>query len=152
MNEEDVMETSIMHLCIPDYEQEQYGVIVPSWCSYNAVSILLNEISDWGCAYHFPVYTINDEPSNDVIIRNLPSAFDLESEDGKELKSVIENVCPIVSIKAEYGVVRVTLNSSDDALMVAEGMDGREFHGKCLSVSVKGKKREEEREGGERMG
>ena len=54
MNEEDVMETSIMHLCIPDYrKKERTGVIIPSGCSYNALSILLNEKSDRECAYHF---------------------------------------------------------------------------------------------------
>ena len=31
--------------------------------------------------------------------------------------------------------------------MVAEGIDGRIFHGKLLSASVKGKKMEEEKEG-----
>ena len=44
MNEEDVMETTIMHLCIPDYEEKEKDVlIVPSWCSFIALSILLNE-------------------------------------------------------------------------------------------------------------
>ena len=61
MNEEDVMETSIMHLCIPDYERkEKDGVIVPSGCSYHALSVLLNEKSYWRCAYHFPVSDINE--------------------------------------------------------------------------------------------
>ena len=55
MNEEDVMETSIMHLCIPDYEgKEKCGLILPSECSYNALSVLLNEKSDRECPYHFP--------------------------------------------------------------------------------------------------
>ena len=57
---------------------------------------------------------------------------------------MIESVSTIVSIKEEYRVVKVTLNSSDDALMVGEGIDGCEFDGKCLNVSVKRKK-----EGGE---
>ena len=47
MNEEDVMGASIMHLCIPDYIQnkEEDGLILPSWCSLNALSVMLNEIS-----------------------------------------------------------------------------------------------------------
>ena len=37
MNEEDVMETSIMHLCIPDYKmKETDGMLVRSWCSKEA--------------------------------------------------------------------------------------------------------------------
>ena len=68
MNEVDVMETSIMHLCIPDYEETEEDIlIVPSECSLNAMSVLLNEKLDRGCTYHFPVYDINDEPSNDEI-------------------------------------------------------------------------------------
>ena len=56
MNEEDVMETSIMHLCIPDYEQkEEDGLIVSSECSLNALSVLLNERVDRTSLYHFPV-------------------------------------------------------------------------------------------------
>ena len=146
MNEEDVMETSIMHLCIPDYEKkEKDGVILPSECSLNAVSVLLNKESARWDAYHFRVYDINTQPSNVVIIRNLPSMFSLEySDEGHEVKSMVENICTIVSINQFYGVVKVTLNSSDDALMVGEGIDGREFHGKCLNVSVKEKKRERE--------
>ena len=150
MNEEDVMETSVMHLCIPDYEKkkkEKDGVIVPSECSLNALSVLLNEISDWRCEYHFSVYDINEQPSNVVIIRNLPSVFYLNSDIGNQLKSMIQDISTTVSIYQSYGVVRVTLNSSDDALMVAERIDGCEFHGKCLSVSVKGKKREGKKEG-----
>ena len=56
MNEEDVMETSIMHLCIPNYEQkEKDGLILPSKCSLNALSVLLNEELHGKCTYHFPV-------------------------------------------------------------------------------------------------
>ena len=159
MSDEDVMEISVMHLCIPDYElkeKKKDGLILPSWCSLHAVSVLLNEISDWKCTYHFPVYDINEQPSNVVIIRNLPSKFDLKSA-GDELKSMIENVCPIVSIKPaispysirhiSYGVVKVTLHNREVAVNVAEGIDGREFHGMCLSASVKGKKREGKKEG-----
>ena len=144
MNEEDVMETSIMHLCIPDYEKkEKDGLIVPSGCSLNAVSMLLNEKSDRECVYHFPVYDINDQPSNVVIIRNLPSGFNLESADGDELENMIENVRLIISINqaisndsSRYGVVRVTLNNSEYAVKVAEALDGQLFHNMCLHLSV----------------
>ena len=141
MNEEDVMETSVMHLCIPDHkEKEKDGLIVPSDCSYNAVSILLNEDPNWSCAYHFPVYDMNDQPSNAVIIRNLPSGFDLYSEDRDELKSMIENLCPIVSINqastfTQYGVVRVTLNNREDAVKVSPELDAQLFHDEHGRVS-----------------
>ena len=131
MNEEDVLETSIMHLCIPDYEQKKKdGLIVPSGCSLNVMSILWNEKS-FTC--HFPGYDIKDQPSNVVIIRNLPSGFDLESPDGDELTSMIENVCSIISIDqastfTQYQVVRVTLRNSVDALAVATELDGYRFH------------------------
>ena len=136
MNEEDVMETSIMHLCIPHYKvKEKEGVIVPSESSYSALRVLLNEKSDRECSYHFPVYDINAEPSNVVIIRNLPSRFSLNySDEGHELKSMIENVCPIASINQSRGVVRVSLNSSDDARTLAEELSGREFHGQYLTA------------------
>ena len=41
------METSIMHLCIPDYDErkEEDGLILLSECAYTAVSIMLNEIT-----------------------------------------------------------------------------------------------------------
>ena len=72
--------------------------------------------------------------------------FNLKSEDGDEIWDVIETVSTIVSINQaisqvyhiRYGVVRVSLDSSEDALMVVEGIDGCEFRGKCLSASVKG--------------
>ena len=144
MNEEDVMEISIMHLCIPDYKEKKCGLVVPSTCSCNALSVVLNHESDRECSYHFPVYDINDEPSNVVIIRNLPFPFNLESEDGNELKSMLENVCRIVSINQaisrryiRYGVVRVTLHTSEDAVKVAEELDGQPFHNVCLRVSHK---------------
>ena len=107
MNEEDVMETSIMHLCIPDYERkEKNGLIVPSECSRSALNVLLNEPSDRMRTYHFPVYDINDQPSNVVIIRNLPSVFNLAWGTGNELKNMIERVCPIVSINQRASYIR----------------------------------------------
>ena len=116
-------------------------MIVPSECSLNALNVLLNRISKRVCTYHFPVYAINDQPSNVVIIRNLPSGFDLESPAGNELKSIIENVCPIISINqaiyhyyTRYGVVKVTLNSSSDARRLVERIRGLEFHGNYLTA------------------
>ena len=61
MSEEDVMETSIMHLCIPDYERkEKDGVMVPSGCSYYALSVLLNEKSDWNTTHRLLAVSYND--------------------------------------------------------------------------------------------
>ena len=54
MNEEDVMETCIMHLCVPDQKDMEYGLVVQSECSYNALTVSLNGISDRKCNYHFP--------------------------------------------------------------------------------------------------
>ena len=80
MNEEDLMETSIMHLCIPTQTQRK-GLILPSECSSSALSMLLCVKSDRQFTYHFPVYDIHDQSSTVVIIRNLPSGFLLESRD-----------------------------------------------------------------------
>ena len=144
MNEEDVMETSIMHLCIPDYEEKRKPrMIIPSGCSYNAVSILLNEISYRECTYHFPVYSINDQPSNVVLIRNLSSGFDLRwGAEAAELKSMIKNVCKTVSIDHSHGVVRVTYDNSEDASRVAERLNGWELAGSHLSLT-QGKREDE---------
>ena len=159
MNEEDVMEISIMHLYIPYYTWEEGDrLILPSDCSLSALTILLNETVDTECPYHFPLYDINEQPSNVVIIRNLPYAFYVESRAGYELKKrMIKRVGTIRSINQaiskystpaiSYGVVKVTLHNSEDAVNVAQEIDGREFHGMCLSASVKGKKREEKKEG-----
>ena len=55
LNEEDVMETSIMHLCIPDYwKKEKNGVIIPSECSYNALTHSLSLTS-----HNPPSFSIN---------------------------------------------------------------------------------------------
>ena len=76
-----------------------------------------------------------------MIIRNLPSGFGLTWGAEDELKGMIENVCPIVSIDQastsfrEYGVVRVTLNNREDAVKVAEELDGEIFHDVYLRVS-----------------
>ena len=78
MEEEAVMEISVMHLCMPDYERkEKYGLIVPTECSYEALSIFLTDLSDTESTHHFTVYDINYERSNTVIIRNLPPEFTL---------------------------------------------------------------------------
>ena len=62
---------------------------------------------------------------------------------------MIENVCPIVSIiqaiykpslierSIFYGVVSVTLHTSEDAVKVAEELDGQLFHDVHLRVSNK---------------
>ena len=128
-----------MHLCIPDYEKKEgNGWSLPSLCSYYALSIFLNEKSETWCSYHFPVHDINDEPANVVIIRNLPSGFYLGWPgwgDGDQLKSMIENVSTIVSIDEVYGVVRVTMNTADDASKVVNKLNGYEFKGTHLIFS-----------------
>ena len=109
-------------------------------CSLNAVSVLLNDNSNRGSPYHFPVYNINDQPSNVAIVRNLPPYFNLESADGNTLQTMIENVSTVVSINQamsnyqRYAVVRVTLNSSEDARRLAERITSVEFHRKYLTV------------------
>ena len=139
MNEEDLMETSIMYLCFPDYDkQEKDGLIVPSECSYDALSVLLNRVSDRDAPYHFAVYDINNEPSNVVFIRNIPYNLFFRFEDEAELRSMIQKVCTVSSIDPIlYEVMRVTLNSSDDAMKVAYYIDGQMFHNRYLSVSGK---------------
>ena len=53
MNEEDLIEISIMNLFIPNYEgKEEDGLILPSECSFNAMTVVFNERSDWRCTYH----------------------------------------------------------------------------------------------------
>ena len=159
MNEEDVMETSIMHLCIPDQTKKKNGLIIPSVCSFNALSVLLNERSDEKSPYHFPVFDINDQQLNAVIIRNLPSGFDYQySSFGDELKSLIMSICPIVSVvqainlrrrmwpPRRYGIVRVGVNNPDDAKIVQERIDGCTLYGRRLSVSVRVEKRGKEGE------
>ena len=147
MNEEDVMETSIMHLCIPDYESET-GAIIPHYCSLNALCVCLNDESDRRCPYHFPVYQLNKEPTNVLIIRNLPSRFDIESEIGNELTDMINNISEVDYIEQEegkcnpfeydehsrYEVIRVTLLSDERAGTVVMRLDGSEFYGTYMSV------------------
>ena len=132
MNEEDVMETSIMHLCIPDdiQKKEEDGLILPSWCSYSALRILLNEKVQWRCAYHFSEYDVNDELSNVVIIRNLPSRYP-----NSALTDMIEQVSKVVSIEEQRRVCRIKLRTTHGARKVVEALNGREFYGKKLSVS-----------------
>ena len=153
ITEEDVMETCVMHLCIPDYtKKENEGLIVPSESSLRALNVLLNtRRSDDHAAYHFPVYDMNDVPSNVVIIQNVSLEFDLNYSDaGRELKSLITSLKPNASIEQVdfYAVVRVTLNSPDDAQMLVQEMNGREFHGRHLivrrGVGEKGEKEEDE--------
>ena len=95
------------------------------------------EISDSSGTYHFPVHDINDLPSNAVIIRNLPSGFYLSSQAGHDLKSMIENLCPIVSTNEECGVVTVALTNTENAVNVAAELDGQLFHDEHLRVSHK---------------
>ena len=156
MEEEDVMETSIMHLCIPDYRLKpslgmdvrsrlfrhhvDSGLIVPSICSRNALSIVFPGMSDtWQYIYHFPAFDINEEPSNVVVIRNLPTHFPLNySDTGRALQSLIDSITPSVSIEPgyiKYGVVRVKLQNTGDARRLVEGIAGSEFDGKTLTAS-----------------
>ena len=135
--EENVMETSIMHLCIPDYEKKKKdGLIVTSECSYNALNILFNDMSDRECAYHFPVYDIHDEPYNVVIVRNLESdLYRLIYLENSQLTTLVNSITPVVSITpshpwTDHGVVKVVAYSADDALMLKEQLNGQEFNGR----------------------
>ena len=158
MSEEDVMETSVMHLCIPDYKKkEKWGYITPDFPTYYALTILLNEVVNLSCMYHFPVYDLSREFSNVVIIRNLPERFDIRFRNA--LTTMIESICPVISIhsprvKGErdyrwhsitHTCMRVTLESSAGAKQVVKRMDGMEFEGVYLSVR-QGMKQEEEEE------
>ena len=116
------------------------GLTVPSLCSLNALSVLFTDLSDtWKYTYHFPAYDINEEHSNVVIIRNLPTQFHLHnSATGRDLQSLINSITPSVSIEPlynKYGVVRVTMKNTDDARMLEEGIAGYEFYGKSLTAS-----------------
>ena len=99
------------------------------------MDIFLNEPSASASPYHFPVYDINGQPSNVVIIRNLTFQFNLVSPFGSELKTLIQSISPFDSIEepsygtVRYGVVIFTLSSSDAAKAVAKAMDGTEFDG-----------------------
>ena len=149
MEEEDVVEVAVMHLSIPAYtKKEKDELTLPSVCSYDALVILHNKISQREYSYHFPVYDINTQPSNAVIIRNLPSHFRLDWIDGYELRSMIKSIQRVVVEQARnegivYPVVRVKMKSREDAKRVVEEMRGQKMQWKPLIVSV-GVKDEEE--------
>ena len=148
MEEEDVMEVAVMHLCIPNrYTWD--GLIVPTDCSYTALSIFLNENAKRLTLYHFPAYNIKNQPSNVVIIRNLPRYFSEYSKYWNTFRTLLISICPFVSIdrdRSEYGVVRVRVKNSSDARMLKDGISGCAFVGKQLSASVNVEKSKEEAE------
>ena len=66
MTEEDVMETSIMHLCIPDpVKKEVYGILYPSECSYDALTVLLNQFLYKRIPCHFGM----NQPGQRILVR-----------------------------------------------------------------------------------
>ena len=141
MVEEDVMETSVIHLCIPDEMPRKDILLVPTECSYNALSVLLNERIDTEFTYHFPVYDITCQPPNVVIVRNYPSQSQFSNS--TVLKALTDSICRIASIKQahaekyeEYGVVKVQVNSREDAMKVVELVNGCAFHGNELRMSI----------------
>ena len=160
LNEEDMLETSILHLCIPDYKGKvRDGLLVPSECSSDALTVLLNNSSDRDSSdgdhtSHFPVYDITAQPSTVVIIKNLPREYGFRwSSVAPELRTLIESHCPVIWIEQAvvhgrfaswerrdrvvkwYGVVRVRVKSSDDARRLVVRLDGCEFHGRHLTVT-----------------
>ena len=83
-----------------------------------------------------------------MIIRFLPSWFHLYSfeeenysDEGRELKSLIEFISPVKSIEqATYNhrhsvAVRVRVKSGDEGMTIVERLKGGDFHAKYLSVS-----------------
>ena len=149
MNEEDVMETSIMHLCIPDYERKNSNQwIVPSVCSSTALSILLLTNPNKHCPYHFPIYDRNTLTSHVAVIRNLPSSFDIRSSRGIELKQMVSSIYTTytlhqpyrenygIATDCRYSVAGVKVDSVRDGLRIVKRLNGCEFHGQHLSVSV----------------
>ena len=100
MTEEDAVETSIMHLCIPDHKRNDV-FILPSECSSTAMEIVFNEKSAPGNEHHFPVYDIDAHPSSlfPLVIRNLPSGFNLRTPAGQKLQNLIESISAVVLIE-----------------------------------------------------
>ena len=89
---------------------------------------------------------LSTQPSNVVIIRNLPSNFNLENYNpSDEVKALAESL-NVVAIKQEmeydsyhftlYPVVRVAVQTAADAKLLVENITGREFQGKYLIASV----------------
>ena len=131
MNEEDVMEASIMHLCIPSIQDN--GCIIPSEWSWTALGIVMNEELNKENAYHFPLFDLSKQPENVVIIRNIPSDYYWNIVE--HIKSKLESICHIVSTEEaissnwnyrdyNYGAMKVTLETSEDAMNVVKDFDG----------------------------
>ena len=138
-----------MHLCIPDYElKENDGVIVPSKCSYNALSIFWNERSRQTYPYHFPIHEINVLPSTIVLIRNLPPGFHLYSNEGTKLSNLIKSICEAKSIKqvnAQFSLkegVKVIVSSASEASKLAEVLNSC-IDGEYLVMVGMGKEEDE---------
>ena len=133
-----------MYLCLPDREQKN-RLILSSPTSYAALRVVLNNALDTHSTFHFPAYDIDNEASNVVIIRNLPSSFRLQSQEGFELATLIHSICPaavsIEQAEAYYSffrVVRVTMMSSFAASWLADRIASFRvlFHERYLNVSV----------------
>ena len=143
MSEEDVMETCIMHLCIPDYkkkekEKEKDSLIVPSECSLDALSIFLNEESSRNLPYHFPVYDLTRQPTNFLVFRNLPSSYYDSFKD--TLQPLILSSCDassFIQLDSSFRIISLILPTSQDAVFVVARMNGYELPptGQTLSVS-----------------
>ena len=148
MNEEDVMEVFIMHLCIPNTKGVTFGTVVPSRCSVHSLRVLLNEKVDTNNPHHFPIYDLTHTPINVLIIRNLPLKFDRVMV--IELIKAIDSIAEVASAEQElllrynldefgetestFAVIRVLLFSDEYAPQVVRRLDGSEFYGKYLSV------------------
>ena len=138
MNEEDVMETSIMHLCIPDYKKKKKDrEIVPSDCSLNALSVFLNEKSNREYTYHFPVYDITAHPPNTLIVKHLSCRTD-----APKLGHLFEQVAPVKYViiatldHDSLGQALVSMKDEEDAKEAQMRFNGFELEGSVISVQL----------------
>ena len=97
--------------------------------------------------YHFPVYYIDEKPSNIVIIRGFTSYFILKSRgEGESIVTLLHSLCPLLcltqpsamltGIEQFYPLVQVETYNARDAMKVVRKMDGYECEGRLLSARV----------------
>ena len=127
-----------MHLCIPDYEKkEEDRLIIPSKCSYNAMSVLLNTESDRESTYHFPVYDITAQPPTTLIVKHLNYSTNAET-----LGHLFEQVGPVTEViilthaNRSLGQALVSMKEEEDTKEAQMRFDGFELEGSVLSVEL----------------
>ena len=160
MTEEDMMEICIMHASIPYYVGGQAAFVLPSECSFFAMSVVLNEYSKRDLPYHFQVFDINNHPQNVVIIRNLPLSPDLRWQVVDEIHALIQSLFGdgfvlerlpdyrrdednFSGYRPFYPVLRVSLKSSEDSKKLVERLSAITFNGKHL-IAKEGMRRMKE--------